>query len=116
HLKELIQFMDAPQVLVASPDSWQQDVGVRRLAALFVSAGLPKTVQARIFDGVAAVDCNVPLVLVGEDPQQADKAAPWARILHLPAAMQIDKLSAVLDEVWAVSSTHRPGAVDAGHS
>src|SRR5690606_2422668 len=78
-LKELNEFMDASRVLMATPDNWQEGVAAPRLAALFVSAGLSKTVQTRIFDGVAAIDCNVPLVLVGDDPQQADKAAPWAR-------------------------------------
>ncbi|MEQ8207373.1 MAG: sigma-54 dependent transcriptional regulator [Woeseia sp.] len=113
-IKELIEFMDAPQVLTATPENWREQIGDRRLAALFVSAGLPKSVQNRIFDGVAAIDCNVPLVVTGDGSPVPDKAAPWARILSLPNPMQIDELGAVLEEVWAVNVVRRTDAMVPG--
>ncbi len=113
-LQELIEFMDAPSVLTACPDDWQNQVGKRRLAAVFVSGDLPRAVQGRIFDGVAAIDCNVPLVLFGEDIAPADKVAPWARLMYLQNPRQIDELAAVLEEIWSVSSAQRTDPVVAG--
>jgi sigma-54 dependent transcriptional regulator, flagellar regulatory protein len=113
-LKELIEFMDAPDVLVATAADWERKCEGRRMAAVFVSGGLAAREQGKVFDAVAAIDCNVPLVLFGEAAKTAGKAAPWARILYLRNPRQIDELGAVLDEVWAVSSMHRPDAVDAG--
>ncbi|ANO53073.1 hypothetical protein BA177_07470 [Woeseia oceani] len=113
-IKELIEFMDAPQVLTATADNWRAQIGDSRLAAVFVSAGLPKSVQSRIFDGVAAIDCNVPLVVTGDGGSLSDKAAPWARILNLPNPMQIDELSAVLEEIWAVNVVRRSDTMAPG--
>ena len=113
-IKELIEFMDAPQVLAATPENWRQQMGDRRLAAVLVSAGLPKVEQGRIFDGVAAIDCNVPLIVTGATSPLPNKAAPWARILNLPNPMQIDELSAVLEEVWSLNAVNRTDAMAPG--
>ena len=64
NLKELIEFMDAPDVCAATPSDWQSRLGDHRLAAIFVSEELPRRDMSRIIDNVGKIDPNVPIVLV----------------------------------------------------
>ena len=64
NLKELIEFMDAPEVCAATPLTWQSRIGEHRLAAIFVSEELPRDEMRKILDKVGRIDPNVPIVLV----------------------------------------------------
>jgi len=64
NLKELIEFMDAPDVCTATPRNWQSRLGEHRLAAVFLSEELPRQDMGRIIDNVGKIDPNVPIVLV----------------------------------------------------
>jgi len=64
NLKELIEFMDAPEVCTATPGNWQAKMGEHRLAAIFLSEDLPTDEMTRLLDKVGAIDPNVAIVLV----------------------------------------------------
>ena len=63
-LKELIEFMDAPQVQIASPDDWRKRLRKRRLAAVFLDAGMEKSQQERLIQNIGEFDRNVPIVRI----------------------------------------------------
>lgn len=63
-LKALIEFMDVPEVQVASPEGWQSGIGDRRLAAVFLSDDLEEDRLHRVITGVGEHDPNVPIVVV----------------------------------------------------
>lgn len=64
NLKELIEFMDVPQVHVAAPENWRLSIGDRRLAAVFLSDDLDQDSLRRLISDVGDHDPNVPIVLV----------------------------------------------------
>jgi DNA-binding NtrC family response regulator len=64
NLKELIEFMDVPQVKVAAPENWRAGIGDRRLAAVFLSDDLDGERLRRLIADVGNHDPNVPIVLV----------------------------------------------------
>ena len=66
NLKELIQFMDAPEVCTATPTDWRDQVGGRRLDAIFVGADLSDREVHALLDDVAESDPNVPIVVLDE--------------------------------------------------
>jgi hypothetical protein len=71
NLKELIEFMDVPQVEVAAPDNWRSDIGNRRLAAVFLSDDLDRDRLRRLISDVGEHDPNVPIVLVNHAESDA---------------------------------------------
>lgn len=64
NLKDLIEFMDAPEVRVADPANWQSRIGDSRLAAIFLGNDIPKKELDRIIGAVGELDPNIPIVLV----------------------------------------------------
>jgi len=69
-LKELIEFMDTPNVHTAAPDEWRQVLDERRLEALFVGPDLsPDEVNTLLAD-IGELDPNVPIVMMdgGDTP------------------------------------------------
>lgn len=65
NLKELIEFMDAPAVCVASPLNWRSRIGEHRLAAVFLGQDIPTEQRDRLIGDVGNYDPNVSIVLVG---------------------------------------------------
>jgi DNA-binding NtrC family response regulator len=63
-LRELIEFMDTPVVTVAAPADWRERLGKRRLEALFVGPGLSDRQVAGLFNALADIDPNVPVVML----------------------------------------------------
>lgn len=63
-LKELIEFMDAPDVRTATPRDWRDRLGPHRLAAIFVNEQLPQEDMSGLLDNIGKLDPNVPIVLV----------------------------------------------------
>jgi Flagellar regulatory protein FleQ len=64
NLKELIEFMDVPEVKVAIPEDWRSRIGDSRLAAVFLSDDLDNDKLRRLIADVGDHDPNVPIVLV----------------------------------------------------
>ena len=70
NLRELIEFMDTPNVCVAVPASWQEALGDRRLEAVFVGPDLSEKQVDALLDSVQKIDPNVPIVILNaEQPQ-----------------------------------------------
>jgi len=66
-LKELIEFMDAPDVCTATPGNWQARMGTNRLAAIFVNEELPAADMSGLLDNIGKLDPNVPIVLISSE-------------------------------------------------
>ena len=67
HLKELIEFMDAPSVCTATPQNWLELAGDKRLEAVFVGPELCQPDVDAVIEGIGNLDPNVPIVLLGAD-------------------------------------------------
>lgn len=65
NLKELIEFMDANAVEVATPSDWRSRIGDHRLAAVFLGQDIPTKERDRLISDVGNYDPNVSIVLVG---------------------------------------------------
>jgi FixJ family two-component response regulator len=65
HLKELIEFMDAPSVCTATPQNWLEKAGEERVEAVFVGPELSRPDTDAVIEGVGSLDPNIPIVLVG---------------------------------------------------
>ena len=63
-LKELIEFMDAPEVCTATPGNWKNRMGSNRLAAIFVNEQLPAADMSGLLDNIGKLDPNLPIVLI----------------------------------------------------
>lgn len=70
NLKELIQFMDAPEVCTATPADWREAVGDRRLDAIFIGADLSDGEVRELLGDMADSDPNVPIVVLNEAANQ----------------------------------------------
>lgn len=66
NLKELIEFMDTPQVCSAKPDEWQSLVGDRRIEAVFVGPDLDDSEVRTLVGNVGDLDPNIPIVMLSE--------------------------------------------------
>ena len=63
NLKELIEFMDAPNVRTASPRNWRGALGEERLEALFVGPDLSEDEVETLIGDIGKLDPNVPIVM-----------------------------------------------------
>jgi len=66
NLKELIEFMDTPQVCSAKPDEWQSLVGDRRIEAVFVGPDLDDSEVRTLVGDIGDLDPNIPIVMLSE--------------------------------------------------
>ena len=62
HVKELLEFMDAPEVMTASPEDWRERLGERRLEALFVGPELDDCWLDAMLTDLQTFDPGVPVV------------------------------------------------------
>ena len=68
NLKELIEFLDTPQVLVAAPEDWREKLGDERLEAVFVGPDLADDEVDALIADIGQLDANVPIVMLqGKD-------------------------------------------------
>ena len=63
-LKELIEFMDVPDVSTATPGNWLAQAGEHRIAAIFVNEELPEPDISTLLNAIGKFDPNVPIVMV----------------------------------------------------
>ena len=66
NLKELIEFMDAPDVRTATPGQWRRTVGDSRLEAVFMGPDLSDTDIRNLVDDIGKLDPNIPIVMISE--------------------------------------------------
>lgn len=67
NLKDLIEFMDTPPVLVAAPTDWRERLGEQRLDALFVGPDMSDTEVNTLLTDIGELDPNIPIVMMNED-------------------------------------------------
>ena len=67
NLKELIEFMDAPDVRTSTPAEWRQEVGDSRLEAVFIGPDLSDTDIRGLVDDIGKLDPNIPIVMISEE-------------------------------------------------
>jgi hypothetical protein len=66
NLRELIEFMDEPEIRTATPGEWRERLGNQRLGAVFIGSELAE-IEVRIIVGeVGDLDPNTPIVLMHE--------------------------------------------------
>lgn len=70
NLKELIEFMDAPNVCASTPAEWQQQVGDSRLEAVFIGPDLSDKDVRRLVDDIGKLDPNIPIVMISEGDKE----------------------------------------------
>ena len=67
-LKELIEFMDAPNVCTADPGEWRVRAGDARIEAVFVGPDLSDRDIRALVDDIGSLDPNIPIVMI-KDPE-----------------------------------------------
>jgi len=70
NLKDLIEFMDTPPVLIAAPEDWQRRLGKQRLDALFVGPDMSDTEIDKLLSEISETDPNVPIIMMSEEDTQ----------------------------------------------
>jgi hypothetical protein len=63
-LRELIEFMDTPNVCTSSPANWRATLGERRLEALFLGPDLSDGEIDVLLADVGKLDPNVAIVMM----------------------------------------------------
>ncbi len=66
NLKELIEFLDEPEVRSATPGEWRECLGDRRLGAVFIGSDLSDMEVRTVVDDVGGLDPNTPIVMLHE--------------------------------------------------
>jgi hypothetical protein len=64
NLKELIEFMDEPEVRTATPSGWREQMGDTRLGAVFVGPDLSEKEIRTVVGDIGQLDPNVPIVML----------------------------------------------------
>lgn len=70
NLRELIEFMDAPNVCTATPSEWRKQIGGSRLEAVFVGPDLTDRDVRSLVDDIGKLDPNIPIVMITEASEQ----------------------------------------------
>ena len=65
NIKELIEFMDVPQVLTSTPSNWRSRLGDQRLDAIFVGPQVTDSDIRSVFGAIGEYNPNVPVVVIG---------------------------------------------------
>lgn len=66
NIKELIEFMDTPEVCSANPREWRTAVGDRRVEAVFVGPDLDDGEVRSLVGDIGELDPNIPIVMLSE--------------------------------------------------
>ncbi len=69
NLKELIEFMDAPEVRVATPSQWRAVAEEGRIEAVFVGPDLDEDEVRRLLVGIGDLDPSIPIVMLDTEAQ-----------------------------------------------
>ena len=64
NLKELIEFMDAPEVRVATPAKWLEIANETRVEAVFVGPDLADEDVRKLLTGIGDLDPSIPIVML----------------------------------------------------
>ena len=67
NLKDLIEFMDTPPVVVAAPEDWQERLGRQRPDALFIGPDMSDREVGKLLSAIGDLDPNIPIVMMNAD-------------------------------------------------
>lgn len=67
NLKQLIEFMDEPEVRASTPADWRKVAGDARLEAVFVGADLSDKDIRHVVADVGKLDPNIPIVMLQDE-------------------------------------------------
>ena len=67
NLKDLIEFMDSPPVVIAAPEDWQKRLGGQRLDALFIGPDMTEREVGKLLADIGELDPNIPIVMMSGD-------------------------------------------------
>ncbi len=67
NLRELIEFMDTPDVRTATPAKWRQEIGDSRLEAIFIGPDLSDNDIRSLVKDIGEFDPNVPIVMISDN-------------------------------------------------
>ena len=68
NIKELIEFMDVPEVCTSTPAKWRSNVGENRLDAVFVGPDLSDADVRSVLGDVGDYNPNTPIVMLQPIP------------------------------------------------
>ena len=63
-LKSMIEFMDSPRVVTASPSDWRMSLGEERLDAVFIGSHVGDSDIDAMLDELEHIDPNVSIVMI----------------------------------------------------
>ena len=66
NLKDLIGFMDEPEVRTSTPTQWLERLGADRLGAVFIGQDLSDLEVRAVVGDIGALDPNTPIVMLHE--------------------------------------------------
>lgn len=66
NLRELIEFMDEPEVRSSTPGEWRASLGDQRLGAVFIGSDLTDNEVRALVGDIGALDPNTPIVMLHE--------------------------------------------------
>ncbi|MDJ0793437.1 MAG: hypothetical protein QNI98_04260 [Woeseiaceae bacterium] len=69
NLKELIEFMDAPEVRVATPAKWREVAEETRVEAVFLGPDLADDDVRQLLTGIGDLDPSIPIVMLDPEAQ-----------------------------------------------
>ena len=67
NLKELIEFMDAPDVRTATPSKWREQIGDSRVEAVFIGPDITDKDFRTLVKDIGELDPNIPIVMISKD-------------------------------------------------
>jgi hypothetical protein len=67
NLKELIEFMDAPDVRTATPSTWREQIGDTRVEAVFIGPDITDKDFRTLVQDIGELDPNIPIVMISKD-------------------------------------------------
>ncbi len=70
NLKELIEFMDAPEVRVTTPAKWRDIAEETRVEAVFVGPDLGEDDVRELLAGIGDFDPSIPIVMLDAEAQK----------------------------------------------
>ncbi|MEO0998644.1 MAG: hypothetical protein AAFX58_14090 [Pseudomonadota bacterium] len=69
-LKDMIEFLDAPEVRLVHPKNWREQIESCRLAAVFIADSIKPAEGRRIVSAIGEVDRNIPIVVLDGEPHE----------------------------------------------
>lgn len=98
-IKNLVEFIDTLEVLVASPADYQRVISSQDTIAVFLSQTLDDKLLAAAQRQIASLERSIPVVIFGGQPGRASATFDGGTVLHVADPLCIDQLLPVLEMI-----------------